>query len=369
VERLVLAAAGTAARRRASAAAAREAARAADWPKLARLLGERRLLATLGPRLIELAGDASSRQFATAVASAVAETRRQAALVHLVGEQVRERLAAAGIRSSVLKGPELGERIYGEAGRRPSSDVDLLVDASDLHPAVAVVRQLGYGAPLDREREGGLPLLHFALVHEAGELPPVELHWRIHWYEREFAATRLLPPPGCRDRLPEPADELLALLLFYARDGFAGLKQATDIGAWWDSRGSDLAPGALDRAVAPFPALRPAVLAASRAAEAVVGLPAGDLIKDRLGVRTAAAARLANPLPASTEAQVFADMGLVDGLLAPAGDWRGFVSRQVLPPPTAMPRRPDGRPQTRHGHAARVLARYCLASPRLLRRC
>jgi hypothetical protein len=88
----------------------------------------------------------------------------------------------------------------------------------------------------------GLPLLHFVLVHERGELPPVELHWRVHWYERSFARERLLPPavdpPG--DWRPAPADELAALLLFYARDGFIDLRLASDLGAWWDVHGAEL---------------------------------------------------------------------------------------------------------------------------------
>ena len=63
-----------------------------------------------------------------------------------------------------------------------------------LQAAVEVVRGLGYGAPTDYVQECGLPLLHFVLVHERGELPPVELHWRVHWYERALRASGCCRP-------------------------------------------------------------------------------------------------------------------------------------------------------------------------------
>ena len=93
-----------------------------------------------------------------------------------------------------MKGPLLAEAIYGDPGRRLSSDIDLLVAPEQLRSAVEVVRRLGYAAPTDYVQDSGLPLLHFGLVHERRELPPVELHWRVHWYERDFARERLLPP-------------------------------------------------------------------------------------------------------------------------------------------------------------------------------
>jgi hypothetical protein len=35
----------------------------------------------------------------------------------------------------------------------------------------------------------------------------------------------------------EPVEQLAALLLFYARDGFLGLRFVADIAAWWDRHG------------------------------------------------------------------------------------------------------------------------------------
>ncbi len=83
------------------------------------------------------------------------------------------------------------------------------------------------------------------------------------------------------------------------------------------------------------------------------------------------AVRLANPNPHSSPSQLYADMGLIDGLLAPAGGFGAFVRRQLLPAPEVLDQ------QAEHGakHRARsrltrfvgVLARYALRMTSLLR--
>ena len=69
-------------------------------------------------------------------------------------------------------------------------------------------------------------MLHVRLLHDAG-LPDIELHWRVHWYEAEFGALALARaesgPDGVRRLRTE--DDLAALMLYQARDGFAGLLQ------------------------------------------------------------------------------------------------------------------------------------------------
>ena len=186
-----------------------------------------------------------------------------------------------------------------------------------------VVRRLGYAAPTDYVKDCGLPQLHFALVHERGELPPVELHWRVHWYERSFARERLLPPTA--DQLggwrPAPADELTALLLFYARDGFIDLRLASGLSAWWDACGANYRPAAVDELLVVYPGLARVVRAAVKAAENTVGLPAARIIGHmlKLDLRERMAVRLANPNPHASQSQLYADMGLIDGLLMPRG--------------------------------------------------
>ncbi len=373
-ERIILASACTGARRKATREQDRELLKAVDSRALTEKLQARRLLPTLGPRIMELAGQDIDGDFATAVQRSTDAGRLRATALTLVSTRAIAALAEAGIPSTLLKGPLLGEAVYGDPGRRYASDVDLLVDAAQLTRAVEVVRGLGYKAPTDHVDAEGMPLLHFALVHERMELPTVELHWRVHWYERSFARERLLAPleSATREWRPAPADELAALLLFYARDGFAGLKLATDLSAWWDAFGDELQPGAVGGLMRSYPELARVLTVAATVAGKVVGLPADRILGGprRLRARERLAARLANPSPHGTNAQLFADMGLVDGLLAPAGDFAAFLKRQVILPREVLDGRADatveGHVSSPLGHSARVLARYGLAMTRVL---
>jgi hypothetical protein len=372
-QRLILLSSSTEARR--TGAAGRQVASGPpiDWVRLNAMLSRARLLPTLGPRIVELAGDAVPEGFAAEAAEAVLACQRQDALLELSGARVEAALVAAGIRAGGLKGPALGEAIYGEPGRRLSSDIDLLVEPEQLGDAVAVVRELGYGRPTDPVESDGLPLLHFALAHERGELPPVELHWRVHWYETRFARERLLPPANHQPEWrPAPADELAALLLFYARDGFTGLRQATDLGAWWDRFGDSLAPGALEEVAGSYPQLAPAIRAASRVTENAVGMPVSQLFDERneLGGRARIAVRLADPRPYASEAQLFAEIGLIDGLLTPPGSLQAYLRRQVAPPLEVIQDHAEKararKLGTPFGYGIRILGRYALAFGRLL---
>jgi hypothetical protein len=365
-EQLVFLSVGTAARRQVMRGRVDELAALADWSLVGELLRARRLLPLLGPRLVE---------FAAGVAQAVEAACRHSTFLQVVEEHVMSSLADVGIVSTALKGSRLSEALYGDRGRRLSSDIDLLVAADKLNGAVEVVRKLGYEAPTDHIEVSGLPVLHFALVHERHQLPPVELHWRIHWYEGRFAGERLLPPSGAHLGAwrPAPIDELTALLLFYARDGFVNLRLATDLGAWWDTFGGELQAGALDEVIRCYPALEHILLVAARVAERVVGLPSALLTEQgsKLGARDRIAVRLGDPYFRSSEAQLYADIGLIDGLLVPRRSFGAFVRRQVVPPRDVLSgyARRSGRDRatTRLGHGVRVLVRYALAMARLAR--
>jgi hypothetical protein len=373
-QQVVLLSAATVAHRRAMRGRIESRLARIDWPLLTGMLRGQRLLPTLGPRILELADGSAPEEFGIAVAAAIDATRRQDALLQLISARTETVLADAGIRSTALKGPALGEALYGEAGRRLSSDIDLLVAPEHLERAVEVVRELGYARPTDYVDSRGLPLLHFALVHERDELPPVELHWRVHWYETRFARERLLAPDGAPDWRPAPVDELAALLLFYARDGFTGLRQATDLGAWWDTFGAELTPAALGETARSYPALAPALAAALTAAERTVAFPAGKAIRGgvALGARGRLAVRLAEPHAIDSQEQLFAEIGLIDGLLAPPRGLWAFVRRQVAPPAEVIREHVEkahrGRATSTLGYSLRVLGRYALAMTRLLRR-
>jgi hypothetical protein len=372
---LILVSAGTAARRQDMRERAKRLAAEVDWARLAGTLHVRNLLPTLGPRIMELVGGQVDDGFAVAVERSLEAGRRRGAFLQLLTLRAMAMLADAGVRASALKGPLLGEAIYGEGGRRLSGDIDILIAPAQWPRAVEVVQELGYGAPSDHLPEDGLPRLHFRLVDERGKLPPIELHWRVHWYERSFAQDRLLTPavdPRGEWR-PAPADELTALLLFYARDGFIDLRMAADVGAWWDAYGADLPPGALDSLLDAYPDLARAVVAALTVAERVVGLPAGVLRgpAQSLGRRERVAVRLANPNPRTSQSQLYADMGLIDGLLAPAGGFGAFVRRQLLLPAEVRGQQAEhgakARVRSQLGRCAGMLGRYGLTVTRLVR--
>ncbi|MET0558988.1 MAG: nucleotidyltransferase family protein [Solirubrobacterales bacterium] len=363
---------GTAARRGATAPRIRQLGAAVDWDELTALLRDNRLLPLLGPRLLELPGVEPGERLAAAVSESLAAGRHQAMLLQTVADLVAAELDQRGIAATPLKGPSLSEAVYGDPGRRQSSDVDLLVAAEHLGEAVAVARGLGYGPPSDRVDRRGLPLLHFSLVHERGELPPLELHWRIHWYDTRFAAERLLPPEGAAtDWRPGPVDELAALLLYYGRDGFVGLRQATDLGAWWDRHGERVEAGALAALAARYPRLHPVLSTSARMATLAVGLPAAARLEPPARGRLAIDLARRAPLLRSQE-QLFAQIGLIDGLLSPRRGRRAFLRRQIAPPREVIEGRArkngrQGRPPTPAGFAVRTLFRYGLTLATLLR--
>ena len=372
---LILLSAGTTDRRRQQQEHAGRLVVSQDWPRLTETLRLRKLLPVLGPRILELAKGSADDAFAEAVGESIKAGRRQGAFLQLISLRVTAMLAEAGIRSTPLKGPLLGEAIHGDPGRRLSTDIDLLVAPEQLQEAVEVVRGLGYGPPADHVYEHGLPLLHYVLLHERGELPSVELHWRVHWYERSFAPERLLAPSveSAEGWQPARVDELAALLLFYARDGFVDLRLASDLSAWWDVYGAEVHPEMMDELLHAYPELARVIATSVEVATKTVGLPAGKIIsgRHRLGLRGRIAVRLANPNPDSSPAQIYADMGLIDGLLAPRGGFGGFVRRQVLPPSEVLDQHARfserARQRSMLGRGAGVVARYGLTMTRLLR--
>jgi hypothetical protein len=191
----------------------------------------------------------------------------------------------------------------------------------------------------------------------------VELHWRVHWYEIEFSAralARARPGPDGVRRL-QAGDELAALLLFHARDGFAGLRHAIDAAAWWDAHAAAHDRVLLADAALEHPALARALLASATVLEQLVGVPADRLVPGPSdvpwGVRRAVA--LANPLMRGTPEQITAEITLVDALLAPEGQRRAFVRRRVLVGRHDLPPAIGGRSLAiaRAEHVLRVLRR------------
>jgi Uncharacterised nucleotidyltransferase len=370
---LVLLSAGTEARRRATRDEITAVLPKVDWNLLVSVLRARKLLTTLGPRIVE-ASDGTDQGFAREVYQALGAGRRHGTFLQMTAQRVTAMLEREGIVAMPLKGPQLSELLYGDPGRRLSGDVDLLVDPERLTDAVAVVERLGYQRPTDFVYPSGLPQLHYALLHPQDELPPIELHWRVHWYEDRFARERLLPradkaPAGWR---PAPAAELACLLLFYARDGFVDLRLAADLAAWWDVYGTGVGKGEIEEIMACYPALARALTASLLVSETVVGLPASRILRTtpRLRLRDRLAIRLADPNPTVRRSQLHADIGFVDGLLTPTRDLGDFARRQIFLPRDVFSeyaRHVDFRARSPFDYSLRVVARYGIAGMKALR--
>lgn len=249
--------------------------------------------------------------------------------------RIQNDLDARGIRALPLKGPVLAEALYGDPGLRHMSDLDILVASEDLAGAAAVLAKQGYELQPEDHRERGLPRLHINLTHTSALLPPVELHWRVHWYERTFArdmleACRLLP----NGHRALPVHELAALLLFFARDGFRGLRLAADAARWWDLLGENEGEQPMLRPVIQrYPALEQALVASATVLDAAVGVPLERTVGRAVATtrRTRTAARLQNWSGYGEPDQLSANTTLIDGLLSPPGERLAFLRRWFFP--------------------------------------
>ena len=344
--------AGGAARRARLRGRAREVLLRADFGALARDLERRRLLPLIGTRAIEVAGEACPPEFRAAVEAARREARARGLAVEASTRLAAERLAAEGIPALPLKGPLLADAAHGDIGLRDTSDVDLLVPRASLARSAELLADEAFRKPEDPLRDNGLPDLHLSL--RGPERVSLELHWRVHWYEDAFSADMLeRARPGADGLLRAQPDDLLAsLLLYYARDGFHGVRLATDVAAWWDRHGDDLPPRLLEEHALRYRELRQAMSAAAAVVECVTGAPALEWLGSAAvhGRRVNLAERLADWTQAGDRDQVAANISLVDGLLGPSGSGRDFMRRELVPR--------SGAPAP---HAVKVVARCAIA--------
>jgi Uncharacterised nucleotidyltransferase len=331
--------------------------------RLIQLLDGLRLTSLVGRRLLALSVDLAPRLEA-AVRERIERARADGIAHELVSLAVLAGLEQAGIRALGLKGSILARQLYDDPGARTVRDIDILVAAGDLNAAIAAVERMGWRHERRPDRASRLPVLHETLWRD--EMPRVELHWRVHWYETQFAAdalARARPPAAHQPLALAPADGLAALLLFYARDGFYGLRLAADVAAWWDRRCQDAGDGQVDAIAASYPALAAPLEVAGTLLRRQVGLPVGVAARSS---RRRLAAELATPFPDLEPAQILANASLVDLLLAPSGQRRAAVARELRKIPDHMerPLRPrDGVAAylERSEHGLRVLRRWGIA--------
>jgi hypothetical protein len=356
---LALLLAGTAARRSERADRIRELAATVDYRELENFLRRQRLFALVGTRVQEVSDPPPD--FVERCEETLLQTRHHAALFGHMSHALAQTLEAEGIEAVPLKGPLLAERIHGDPGlRTPSTDLDFLVPAGKLDRAVELLGGLGYQLDDPVRWADGLPHYHYGLYPSNPAMPRVELHWRVHWYETLFAPaliTRSEREAG-GIRAASAADELATLVTIFARDGFVGLRLAADLAAWWDVRGHELEPHALDPVLEAHPELRSVLLAGLAVADQVVGLPARELCSEhwRLPARARLATRLANWTARGSWEQVATNITLVDLLLTPRGAGRVFVRHYYLQPVDKYARELGWRPEARlRNHLRRVV--------------
>jgi Uncharacterised nucleotidyltransferase len=333
-QELALLLAGTASSRAARSERIQTLADYLDFGVLETLLREQGMLALIGQRLQDITTLEPSSHFCKQVKEYTVTARRQSLHQQMLSIRLMAALEEEDIRVLPLKGPLLGERLYGDIGARVSADIDLLVSEADLSRAVDVVVGFGY----ERHRYATShsstrrPALHECLGHQSG-FHEVEVHWRIHWYETRFSADLLArSAPGQDGYLrPSLSDELIQLLLLYARDGFSGLRLVADIGAWWDRYGAELNRCKLIETASEYPAVERSLATAALLAERLVGLPARELFPARvLSHASRKAMRLANWPPRGDSGQINANISLVDRALSPTGQSRALVRRHLL---------------------------------------
>lgn len=336
-----------------------------SWEALGKLLIRLRLVELAGGALQELAGPALPDEFAPWVDHTRQATLRRATVHELQLGRVLQALTAAGVPAAPLKGGTLTREAFGRLDLRASADLDVLVYARDLDRACSALIDLGWDAPEDVVDSEGLPPHHFRLY--AAKAPIVELHWRMHWYEREFSGAvldRAVPTSGS---LRLQRDDHLALLLIgYARDGFRGLRIPADIVAL-TRVGGPLEPGRVPRT------LFEPLLAAALAVRELLGVcpiaPVDRRIARRRRLRAALA--LWDPLLRLEGTKSWADVALTDLLLAPPSGLGAALRRRLWPPLATIPERSDPgalRARAPHlEHLVRTSRGFAIGSPRVAR--
>ncbi len=302
-----------------------------DFRVLADILRQRRLLGLLGQRLISAAGSRVPGEFSDAVREIIAEGRRRAEVQQMATWGILGALAEAGVVAMPIKGAFFGEWLHGDAGLRLSDDIDILVSPEQMPQALRTFEGLGYLRPPKHDQLP--PRIHHVLRSATG-LPTVELHWRLHWYETRFASDVLARSAvvGGALRRAAPMDELMALLLIYARDGFVGLRIPVDIGAWWAANGDQINRRSWIEALDGYPELARAVGAAAFGVSQLFGLslaeglPCGVIEQRRTQIALRFADRAGLNIGRPDDQAV-----VVDGLLAPVAGVPAFVERQFWP--------------------------------------
>ena len=183
-------------------------------------------------------------------ATVLAEYERHLAIAGLIHKQhsalmvdISNALHRKGVRSASLKGHLLGERLWGGAENRISSDIDVLVGFGDMEAATAAMSELGF-RPL-KERlsvfsKWRYPDAKFLPPPDKPGIPLVEIHWlAAYGFGSRLSTSDLLDRsvpydwPGAKSlRVLDAYDEFLMLAIHGAKHQFERAFWLYDLGLY-----------------------------------------------------------------------------------------------------------------------------------------
>lgn len=106
-------------------------------------------------------------------------------------EGLLEQLEARGIKTALLKGAGLHTSVYSEEPTlRPLDDVDVMVEASQVHTAIEIVKELGYVQAPGQSYHDEWPGLMHSSSYQRGYRESVDLHCRPLRFQRDSSFTR-----------------------------------------------------------------------------------------------------------------------------------------------------------------------------------
>jgi hypothetical protein len=211
-----------------------------DWPKLLRLADHHGVSSLLYQSLSRMGDSAAPAEGFESL------RRRHDINVHkclfLTRELIRvlDTLGSLGIEVMPYKGVVLSETLYGDMALRPSGDMDLLVDASDLPRTKKSVCKLGYTPRLAlseaEERAYMRSGYECTFDHPSGR-NLLELQWALqpNFYSVDFDLSGVfrravtVSVAGRQAKTPSPEDLLLILSLHAAKHVWGRLIWLCDI--------------------------------------------------------------------------------------------------------------------------------------------
>ena len=294
--------------------------------RLAAEMDRQRARLILGPRAQQIG--ITDARFDARLEELRSQARGQGLLFEALIAQAATLLEDHQIEALPLKGTTLAAAAHGDISVRLPQDLDLLVPRDKMDIALDVLGSLGYARSKDEMKSA----VHVVLRPSEDWMPRLEVHWRVHWYGDRFAS-RLLAgsTPGEHGvRVAHASADMAALLLFYAKDGFAGLRLAIDIAALADRAEPRITVESLLAHADDDPEIRSALVTALEVARSTVAAEL-DGPTQVLSTIEARAARLANWSLTGEIDQIRATTRLVDLLLTPRTRRSAFVSQRFQP--------------------------------------